>query len=251
MTGLKDKIIIVTGGSSGVGRASAIIFAAQGARVIIGDMNQIGGEETVAIVRAQGGDAFFAVCDVSREDDVAKLVSSAVSRYGKLDGAFNNAGVAPSFLDLHDVTLEQFNRNIGVNLTGVFLCMKHEIAAMLKSGGGSIVNTSSVAGVVGLRLHTEYAAAKHGVIGLTKVAAIEYGKQRIRVNAVLPGGVRTPMITSLPDADKGIEQAIAMHPIGRIGEPHEIGDVAAWLLSDSASFVTGSCIAADGGFTAV
>jgi 2,5-dichloro-2,5-cyclohexadiene-1,4-diol dehydrogenase 1 len=247
---LEGKSIIVTGAGSGIGRATSEIMAQRGARVMVADINVDGAKETVARIERAGGKAHFARCDVSQEEEVEKLVAEVASTYGKLDGAFNNAGVPPAFKVLHELSREQFDRCINVNLAGVFLCMKHQIAAMLRTGGGSIVNTASVAGVVGLPVHAEYIASKHGVIGLTKAAAIEYGRHNIRVNAVLPGGVRTPMITTPPNADEAIAQSSVMHPIGRIGEPVEIGEAAAWLLSDAASFVTGASLSVDGGFTA-
>jgi 2,5-dichloro-2,5-cyclohexadiene-1,4-diol dehydrogenase 1 len=190
--------------------------------------------------------------DISKEDDVRNMVHAAINSYGRLDGAFNNAAIPLAGYKLHELPTEAWQRNIAINLTGTFFCMKYEILEMLKTGGGSIVNTSSAAAVAGVATASEYCAGKNGVIGMTRAAAAEYGKERIRINTVLPGGTRTPMILEAFRLNPSYEGVVAgTHPIGRLAEPEEIAEAAAWLLSDAASFVTGASIAVDGGYTAV
>ena len=259
---LDGKVAVVTGGSSGIGRATSIAFAREGAKVVVSDVNIDGGEETVNMVKEQGGEALFVKTDVSKSDEVKALIDQAVETYGRLDCGFNNAwGLGkPADADAinsligppHECEEDIWDRTIAICLKGVWLCMKYEVQQMLKQGGGTIVNTASVLGLVGLKGHsTPYIASKHGVIGLTKTAALEYSAQGIRVNAVCPGTIRTAPIEIMIDGEPTIEDAFAaQHPIGRIGEPPEIAEAVVWLCSDAASFVTGHAMAVDGGWTA-
>ncbi len=253
MQRLEGRIALVTGGSSGIGRAAALAFAKEGAKVVVADIDVNGGEETVRTVKEAGGEAIFARTDVTRPDEVAALVEAAVDRFGRLDCAFNNAGVEAAqglamFTDLPDTELD---RLLAVNLKGVWHCLKQEIAQMLKQGGGAIVNTASVAGLVGFQLSAAYVASKHGVVGLTKAVALDYASAGIRVNAVCPGVTRTPMVDALIGGDEALEaQIVSVHPIGRLARPEEIARVAVWLCTDEASFLTGQAIAVDGGLVA-
>lgn len=247
---LNDRVIIVTGGAGGIGRATALLMAEAGARIVVSDLSE-SGEETAATIRERGGQASFVKADVGNEADVAALVGETVRIHGRLDGAFNNAGVEQAFLPLHELSLEQWEHALRIDLTGVFLCIKHQVRAMLAGGGGSIVNTASALGEVAIPRAAEYVSAKHGVIGLTRAAALEYGALGIRVNAVLPGIIRTPMIERAiehPDFSPFFDKLLEHHPIGRFGQPPEVGEAVKWLLSDAASFVTGAMIAVDGGY---
>ncbi|MCL4507251.1 MAG: SDR family oxidoreductase [Chloroflexi bacterium] len=244
---ISGKAVIVTGGASGIGRATALRFAEGGARVVIADINATGGEETVRLIRAAHGDAsaLFVQTDVSQAAQVEALVAAAAGAYGRLDCAFNNAGVSTRGA-LHELSEEAWERVISIDLKGVWLCMKYEIAQMLRQGGGAIVNTASVLGLVGGDWqNSPYIAAKHGVIGLTRAAALEYGKQGIRVNAVCPGTIDTPLL-----APGNAERFLKYHPIGRIGQPDEVAQAVVWLCSSAASFVTGHAMAVDGGWLA-
>ena len=255
MTGLLDgKAALITGGGNGIGRAAALAFAREGARVAVADHEAASAVATVALINDAGGQAIALGGDVTQSDEAAILVKKTAIAFGRLDCAFNNAGVAPhqvgSLLQrTHEWSEESFDRMTEVNLKGVFLCMKHEIAHMLGRGGGTIVNTASIAGLTGLRRATAYVAAKHGVVGLTKAAALEYAGDGIRVNAVCPGFVETRM-TQLAVARRGDELRAAT-PLGRLGVPEEIAEMVVWLCSDRASFVTGAAYAVDGGWTAV
>ena len=252
MYDLANKSIIITGAGRGMGRETALLAGRAGAQVTVADMDEASGRETVAMISGAGGTAHFVRVDVANEAQVEAMVAAAVSTYGRLDGAFNNAGVPPSATVLHELRLETFQRAMSINLVGVFLCMKHEIAAMLKTGSGSIVNTASTAGLAAFPAATEYIASKHGVIGLTKAGAVDYGKLGIRINAVLPGATLTPMLVGAMASTPGLEEyMIAQQPIGRLGQPREIANAAVWLLSDDASFVTGASLSVDGGYTAV
>lgn len=243
---------MVTGGASGIGRAAAITFARAGARVTVSDVDAAGGEQTVADIRQAGGDAHFIKADIAKSADVEALIGKVVAAYGRLDCAFNNAGIEIEHLPLADADEATFDRIMNVNVKGVWLCMKHEIRQMLQQGGGVIVNTASVAGLVGAPLQPLYAASKHAVVGLTKTAAAEYGRFGIRINAVCPGIIRTPMLDRALEREPKREKSIVkVHPIGRLGEAQEIANAALWLCSDSASFVTGHQLAVDGGLTAV
>ncbi len=247
---LKDKVAIVTGGSSGIGRAIALIFAREGAKVVVSDLDDEGGRDTVQQIAAQGGDAFFVRSDVAAPADMEHLVQQAIDRYGALHVACNNAGVGGETVPTADYPIEEWNRVIAVNLSGVFHGMKYQIAAMLKSGGGSIINVASILGAVGFATAPAYTAAKHGVVGLTQVAALEYSARGIRVNAVGPGFIHTPMIGKL-ESDRAVNDAlVAAHPIGRLGQPEEVAELVAWLASDRASFVSGAYYPVDGGYLA-
>lgn len=244
---LAAKVALVTGGASGIGRATALRMAEEGARILVADRDGAGAERTAAAIIQAGGQAFGIAADVTDEAQVAAMVQAAVERFGRLDCAFNNAGVAPAEAQpLAEIAPAEWARVLDVNLTGVFLCMKHEIAAM--KAGGAIVNTSSIAGRIALPRAGAYVAAKHGVIGLTKAAALDHAKDGVRVNAVCPGYVETPL------ASRGIERRrddiLARVPLGRIGTVEEIAEMVVWLCSDRARFVTGEAIAVDGGHTA-
>ncbi|MCH7786596.1 MAG: SDR family oxidoreductase [Chloroflexi bacterium] len=251
---LEDKIALVTGGGSGIGQAASLTFAREGAKVVVADVNADGGEETVSNIKEAGGDAFFVHADVSRASDVEAMVNITVQTFGRLDCAFNNAGIGGSSTDgprqMHEYPEDIWDRVVSINLKGVWLCMKYEIAQMLEQGGGAIVNTASVAGLVGLRNGSAYVAAKHGVVGLTRTAALEYAQQGIRVNAVCPGYIETPMTEGLRSDPERLASIIASEPIGRIGTPQEIAESVLWLCSDAASFVTGQAMAVDGGYVA-
>ena len=242
------KVALVTGGGSGLGQAAAVLLAGRGARVVVADVNEDGGAETVRRCVAEGSEALFVGTDVTREDDVIALVATAVDRFGRLDAALNNAGTTGPSAPTADYTLEQWNGVIALNLTGVFLCLKHEIPQMVSQGGGAIVNTSSGAGLIGFAGLPGYVASKHGVIGLTRAAALEYVKAGVRVNAVCPGSTRTPMLEGFMGGDPAIEKAMAQSaPIGRLARPEEIAEAMVWLLSDAASFMVGHALAVDGG----
>jgi NAD(P)-dependent dehydrogenase (short-subunit alcohol dehydrogenase family) len=246
------KSVLVTGGASGIGRAAAISFAQQGARVTVSDVDVAGGEQTVADIRQAGGDAQFVKADIAKSAEVEALIGKVVATHGRLDCAFNNAGIEIEHLPLAESDEATFDRIMTVNVKGVWLCMQQEIRQMLKQGGGAIVNTASVAGLVGAPLQPIYAASKHAVVGLTKTAAAEYSRFGIRINTVCPGIIRTPMLDRALEREPKREKTIVkVHPIGRLGEAQEIANAALWLCSDSASFVTGHQLAVDGGLTAI
>ena len=248
---LEGKISLITGGGSGIGKASALAFAREGSKVVVADINVDGGEETVRIIQDTGGEATFVRADVSKASDVTAMVSHAVHTYNRLDCAFNNAGVAGSRGRIHEYSEDDWSRVLDINLTGVWLCMKHEIIQMLNQGGGAIVNTASVMGLVGGSRSPAYAATKHGVVGLTKTAAVDYAREGIRVNAVCPGYIRTPMIEQGILSDLVAEErVVSRHPMNRLGTPEEIAETVVWLCSDAASFVTGHAMAVDGGYVA-
>jgi len=251
-TNFQDKVVLVTGGGGGIGRGAALAFARAGARVVVADIAADAGRETAGLVQAAGGQAVFIRTDVTRADQVAAMVAHAVATYGRLDCAFNNAGIEEEHMRLADCSEETFDRIMGINVKGVWLCLKYQLAQMLKQGGGAIVNTASVAGLVGAPKMAAYSASKHAVLGLTKSAAIEYARKGIRVNAVCPGVIRTAMYERAVAADPQIGLAAAqMHPVGRLGEVDEVAAVVLWLCSDAASFVTGHAHTVDGGLTAV
>jgi NAD(P)-dependent dehydrogenase (short-subunit alcohol dehydrogenase family) len=244
------KVILVTGAASGIGRAAALQFAEEGGLVVVADVDRPGAEETVELVRAAGGDATALTVDVADPGAVQAMVADTVATYGGLHVALNNAGVMGANLEIVDMPDDVWQRGIDVMLTGVFLCLKHEIPAMLASGGGAIVNTSSGAGLIGFPGHANYVAAKHGVIGLTKAAALENITKGIRINAICPGTARSRMVDEWLDGSAEAEAGIAaLHPIGRIAEPEEIARAAVWLASDAASFVVGVALPVDGGYT--
>lgn len=291
----EGKVALVTGGSSGIGRATALAFAREGAKVVVADVDVIGGEETVRLIREENsfaptkirtatpalaevgvklkstvttfatkgnGDktrtygwdtdvARFVMTDVSKAAEVQTLIHKVIETFGRLDYAFNNAGIEGITGTTVDLTERNWDRVISTNLTGVWLCMKYEIPEILKQGGGAIVNTSSVAGLVGFQSIPAYVASKHGVVGVTKSAALEYARLGIRINAILPGVVRTPMVERFLHSDHEVEACLlAQEPIGRFGTPEEIAEAVIWLCSDAASFVTGHALVADGGFVA-
>lgn len=248
---LQGKIALVTGGSTGIGKSSSLVFAREGATVVVSDINVDGGEETARTIRNSGGQAIFVEADVSRRADVETLVSRAVEAYGRLDCAFNNAGIAGVIgAATHEYADESWDGVMGINLKGVWLCMKYEITQMLKQGRGAIVNTASIWGLVGAPGASAYVASKHGVVGLTRAAALEYAPQGIRINAVNPGTIRTPILDPFIAAIPEFESMMtARHPIGRIGMPEEVAEAVVWLCSDAASFVIGQNLPVDGGYT--
>jgi len=249
MSDLTDSVAVVTGASTGIGRAAALKYAEEGASVVAADVNVEDGEQLVEDIEAAGGDATFVETDVSDEADVQAMVETAVDTYGGLDAAFNNAGIEGEADSAAKQPMDNWERVIDVNLKGVFLCMRAEIPAMLERGGGAIVNTASIAGVVGFPGLSPYVASKHGVIGLTKTAALEFGSENVRVNAICPGVIDTPMVQrSSEENPESMEQVTAATPLGRLGEPEEIGDAAVWLCSSEASFVTGESFVIDGGY---
>jgi NAD(P)-dependent dehydrogenase (short-subunit alcohol dehydrogenase family) len=249
---LEGKIALVTGAGSGIGRASALAFAAAGAQVTVSDVVVEGGEETVAQIKAAGGEATFISADVSQRADVEALIRQTVKTYGRLDCAHNNAGIEGDMAPTADCTEANWDRTIAINLKGVWLCMKYEIPQMLEQGGGLIVNTSSVAGLVGFVNLPAYVATKHGVAGLTRTAAVEYAQRGIRVNAVCPGVIHTPMVDRIVGGDvEAAAQFTALEPVGRMGLPAEVAQAVVWLCSDAASFVTGVAMPVDGGFVAL
>lgn len=251
MADFKGKVALVTGAASGIGRESALAFARAGAKVVCADITVDAGEETVKMIKDMGGDAFFVKCDVSKEPEVKALIDAAVAHYGRLDCAHNNAGIEGAMGPCAECTEENWDRTIAINLKGVFLCCKYELPVMLKQGGGAIVNTSSVAGLVGFGGIPAYVASKHGVAGLTKTIALDYAKENIRCNAVCPGVINTPMIERFTGGDPAALAAFtATEPVGRLGEPSEIADAVVYLCSDQASFVTGIAMPVDGAFVA-
>lgn len=248
---LTGKVAIVTGASTGIGRAAAMALSAEDAAVVLADVDEARGQAVREEIHHKGGEAIFVRADVSDDSQVASAVLQAVSTFGGLDLAFNNAGIEGIQAVTHECTLENWNRTLAVNLSGVWFCMRHEIPAMLKRGGGVIVNNSSVAGLVGFGGIPAYTASKHGIIGLTRTAALEYAEQGIRVNAVCPGVIDTEMIDRFTGHQSEAQAALlATEPVGRLGRPEEIADAVVWLCSSRSSFVTGQAIAVDGGFVA-
>lgn len=252
---VSDKVALVTGSGAGIGRATALQFAAEGAKVVVSDIHIEDGEETVALIRDAGGEAVFIACDVADPDAVNMLVAETVKTFGRMDCACNNAGIEGTIAPLLDQTIEDFDRVIAVNLRGTFLCLQAEVRQMLANGGGAIVNLASIAGLIGFPGLSPYVATKHGVNGLTKNVALEYGKNAIRVNSVCPGGIDTRMLDSLASqatagAQSSTEMMAPLHPIGRIGTPQEVAELIVWLCSPRASFMTGANIPVDGGFVA-
>jgi NAD(P)-dependent dehydrogenase (short-subunit alcohol dehydrogenase family) len=246
-----EQVALVTGASSGIGRATALAFAGEGARVVVADLLGTEGEETVKLIQDRGGEAVFVKTDVSSPAEVANLVDRAIASYGRLDIAFNNAGVEGELATTAECSEDNWDRTLSINLKGVWLCMKHELPRMLERKRGSIVNCSSVAGLAGVARLPAYVASKHGIIGLTRAAALEYAREGIRINAVCPGVIRTAMVDRLIKAHPEMEsQLIAGEPMGRSGTPEEIAAAVVWLCSDSASFVTGHALAVDGGWVA-
>ena len=247
---LDGKVALVTGGASGIGRATCLAFAREGAKVIAADRNAEGGAQTVDTINSGGGQAFFVQADISVASDVEAMVNQTVATFGSLDFAFNNAGIPGLGGSIHEISEEDWNSVLSVNLTGVWLCMKYQIRQMLEQGQGSIVNTSSVWGLVGGG-QVAYTAAKHGVVGLTKRAALDYAREGIRVNAVCPGIIETPLSKSALDPlPERKSYLLSIEPVGRFGRPQEVAAAVVWLCSDAASFVTGVAMPVDGGLTA-
>ena len=248
MKSLKNKSGIVTGAGSGIGRAIAVLYASEGASIIVSDINEKGGEETVALIKAAGNDAIFVKADTSKPDDSKALVDAAVKAFGGLHIAVNNAGIGGPISPVGDYPVEGWDKVISINLSGVFYGMRYQIPAMLASGSGSIVNMASILGKIGTKGSAAYTAAKHGVIGLTEAAALEYADQKIRINSIGPGYIVTPLLSGLDDATMKV--LVGRHPMGRLGTAEEVAELALWLNSDKASFVTGSYYNVDGGYLA-
>jgi NAD(P)-dependent dehydrogenase (short-subunit alcohol dehydrogenase family) len=248
MSQFVGKVVLITGGNAGIGRAAALEFANQGAKVVVSGRREKEGREVIAEIKALGGKAIFVKTDVSKESDVKAMIEQTLATFGRLDCAFNNAGIVQAPTPLPDQTEETYDQIMDINVKGVWLSLKHEIPAMLKTGGGAIVNNSSVGGLVGFATAPVYVASKHAVIGLTKSVALEYATQHVRVNAVAPGTIETRMFRDFaPEVRQMLESA---HPMGRIGQPEEIASTVVWLCSDGASFVTGQTVTIDGGYTA-
>lgn len=249
MTMWNEQVALVTGASSGIGRAAALAFAEEGARVVVCDVHSKEGEETARMIRELEGDAEFIAADVSKSNEVENLIHQTVKRHGRLDFAFNNAGIEGVMASTADCTEDNWDRTLSINLKGVWLCMKYELQHMLGRESGAIVNCSSIAGLVGFQQLPAYVASKHGMVGLTRTAALEYAKKGIRINAVCPGVIHTAMVDRLMQEHPAMDLA-AGEPIGRMGKPEEIASAVIWLCSDRASFVTGQALAVDGGWVA-
>ena len=249
---MKGRVALVTGAGSGIGRATSLVFAREGAKVMAVDLAEGPMQETVDLIVGGGGEASGMTADVSKADEVQRMVSETVSRFGRIDAAFNNAGIhTGTRIPFHEYPEDEWDRVIGVNLKGVWLCIKYELPQMLVQGGGAIVNTSSVAGLVASSGTSAYTASKHGVAGLTKSAAIDYARQGIRVNAVAPGVIMTPMMDLIMESNNTPQDELHNdQPIGRMGKPEEIAEVVVWLCTDAASYVTGHVFPIDGGYMA-
>ncbi|ULQ54035.1 SDR family NAD(P)-dependent oxidoreductase [Flavihumibacter fluvii] len=249
MKNLENKVAIITGAGSGIGRAIAILYAAEGAKIVASDIDETGGHETVDQITAKGGNAVFIKADTSKPEDSKKTVDLAVSTYGGLHIAVNNAGIGGPIQFVGEYPIDGWDKVISINLSGVFYGMRYQLPAILSSGGGSIVNMASILGKVGTKGSAAYAAAKHGVIGLTEAAALEYANQQVRINAIGPGYIVTPLLTNTLD-DATMKTLAGLHPMGRLGTAIEVAELSLWLNSDKASFVTGSYYNVDGGYLA-
>lgn len=249
MHGLEGKVAIVTGGGSGIGQSTALAYAREGVKVVVSDVDEQGGNETVRLIEAQGGEARFVRADVSKPAEVEQLVRATVEAFGALHFACNNAGIGGPAAPTGEYPIDGWEQVIAINLSGVFYCMRYQIPEMLKAGGGVIVNMASILGTVGYAQSPAYVAAKHGVVGLTKTAALEYSSQGIRVSAVCPAFIRTPLIEENLAQDVR-DYLVTQHPVGRLGEPEEVAELVVWLCSDAASFIMGSPILVDGGYVA-
>ena len=241
------KVALVTGGGSGIGQSTCHLYAKEGARVVVSDVDEKGGRETVRTIQEMGGEATFTRADVSNPEDCQAMVTTALEAYGRLDIAFNNAGIGGEANLTADYSIEGWQKVIAINLSGVFYCMKYEIPVMLKAGSGAIVNMASVLGSVAFEQSSAYVAAKHGVLGLTKNAAVEYGRHGIRINSVGPGFIQTPLISGLEQDEQIRNHLISLHPMGRLGKPEEVAELVIWLSSDKASFIPGAYHVVDGG----
>jgi len=245
---LEGKVAIVTGGASGIGRATAILFAREGAKVVIADYNPTGGQETLEMIKEEGGEATFIETDVSKPGDVERMVKETIKIYGGLDILFNNAGVGET-ANVAEASLDHWERVLAINLRGVFLGCKYAIPKMIENGGGSIINNASILAEVGFSEAAAYSASKHGVVGLTKTIALDYAGDGIRANTVCPGFIRTPMV--MEGLDQQTREYIAtLHPLARMGEPEEVAEAVLFLASERSSFITGTCLFVDGGYTA-
>jgi NAD(P)-dependent dehydrogenase (short-subunit alcohol dehydrogenase family) len=244
------KVAIITGGASGIGKQTAELYSENGAKVVIADISVDDGEEVSSRIRERGGEALFVKTDVSKPAECEALVEETMSHFGRLDFACNAAGITGEQNMVADYGIEDWQRVLAINLSGVFYCMKYEIPAMLESGGGSIVNIASILGLVAFAGAPAYVAAKHGVVGLGATAAVEYAEQNVRINTVGPGFIRTPLISALEEDEETMEKLISLHPMGRLGRPEEVAELIIWLSSDKASFVTGSYYPVDGGYLA-
>lgn len=249
-----NTVALITGGAAGIGRATAVAFAREGARVVVADVNSREGDETVRLIRDDGGDAVFVEANVASSVDWHRVIAETIREYGRLDVLFNNAGIEGTSAPIADYSEEDFDRVISVNLKGIWLGMRAAIPQMLKQGKGTIINTSSILGLVGFAAASAYTASKHAIIGMTKVAALEYSAQGIRVNAVCPAFIKTPMLDrglgQLPNAQEILDQISTLHPVGRMGEPEEVASLVLFLASDDASFISGAAYLVDGGYTA-
>lgn len=249
MKSLQNKIAIVTGGGSGIGRAICLLYASEGAKIVVSDVDEKGGEKSVAQIKAKGGVAIFVKADTSKPEDSRKVVEQAVEKFGGLHIAVNNAGIGGPLSPVGEYPVEGWDKVISINLSGVFYGLRYQIPAILAAGGGSIVNIASILGKVGTKGSAAYVAAKHGVIGLTEASALEYADQKIRINSIGPGYILTPLLTkSLNDA--AMKALVGLHPMGRLGTAEEVAELALWLNSDKASFVTGAYYNVDGGYLA-
>ncbi|HZV68941.1 MAG TPA: glucose 1-dehydrogenase [Saprospiraceae bacterium] len=245
---LENKTAIVTGAGSGIGKAIALLFANEGAKVIASDINEAGGNQTVAEIHIAGGESIFVKADIANPQDSENLVAQAIKKYGSLQIAVNNAGIAGPIQPTGEYPIEGWNKVIQINLSGVFYGMRYQIPAMLSSGEGAIVNIASILGQVGTKFSPAYVAAKHGVVGLTKTAALEYAQQNIRINSVGPGYIKTPLLDMLDEAT--LQGIASLHPMNRLGTSEEVAELVLWLCSSKASFITGSYYAVDGGYLA-